>query len=519
MDVSCPQCQTEYEFEDARIPDAGLSVKCTECAKVFRINKPVKTAKSAPGREWRLRQADGSVFAFKRLTTLQKWIVEEKVTRDDEISLTGGNWKKLSDVAELASFFHVVDAALAKGQSPSPEQPRPEIVPEPGVQTLEPVKSPPRRPSQPLPSPGEVLAGGPLPVAAAGPASARVSPEPKLAAVIQLNPGGNSATWLSQRRAATGGAVDELAGLSELASAPLAAVPPAPPAPVVAPAPLVPSPPPSAPRQPVSPTVAMAASTVEALRQATSQPLPPMSPPAGGAGRSPALVASVATAVVLLLGGGGWYVLRYVPEQARLEAERNAAADAAEKARLQAEADAQARLRQAEEDARVRAQLEEKLRQEAAEREAALDAGAGSGPDAGAVAELPPKGGPAKVPPAPKGYNALLDEADRVRQRAPARALALYEQAESLKPSAVDPPVGRGYALLDLGRAAESEVAFRQALTLNPTYAPALMGSAEAFKAQGKREQAIKMYERYLDVLPDGAEANVARTNIQRLKR
>ncbi|MBX7102136.1 MAG: tetratricopeptide repeat protein, partial [Myxococcaceae bacterium] len=266
-------------------------------------------------------------------------------------------------------------------------------------------------------------------------------------------------------------------------------------------------------------TVAMAAHTVEALRQATSQPLPSMPAPAADAGRGPALVASVATALVLLLGGGGWYVLRYVPEQARLEAERKAAEAAAEKARAQAQAEAEARRRQAEEDARVRAQLEEKLRLEEQERQAALDAGAAGAADAGAVAELPSKGGTGKSPSSPKGYNALLDEADRVRARQPARALSLYEQAEALKPSAVDPPVGRGYALLELGRAAESEVAFRQALTLNPTYAPALMGSAEAFKAQGKREQAITMYERYLDVLPDGAEANVARTNLQRLKR
>ncbi|KFE67709.1 hypothetical protein DB31_8192 [Hyalangium minutum] len=67
---------------------------------------------AAPGsREWRLRQPSGNTFTFKDLTTLQKWIVERKVARDDEISLTGETWKRLGDIAELATFFQVVDEA------------------------------------------------------------------------------------------------------------------------------------------------------------------------------------------------------------------------------------------------------------------------------------------------------------------------------------------------------------------------------------------------------------------------
>ena len=62
-----------------------------------------------------MRQANGNVFTFKELTTLQKWIVERKVARDDEISLTGESWKRLGNIAELASFFQVVDEAQ-KGQ-------------------------------------------------------------------------------------------------------------------------------------------------------------------------------------------------------------------------------------------------------------------------------------------------------------------------------------------------------------------------------------------------------------------
>src|SRR5439155_20126942 len=70
---------------------------------------PLMTQPAA--REWKVRQPSGNIFSFKELTTLQKWIVERKVSRDDEISLTGEAWKRLGHLAELASFFQIVDDA------------------------------------------------------------------------------------------------------------------------------------------------------------------------------------------------------------------------------------------------------------------------------------------------------------------------------------------------------------------------------------------------------------------------
>src|SRR4051812_33729560 len=154
MDVRCERCKTDYEFDDARITEAGVTVKCTTCGHVFKVKKkalvvtvPVNpddgqvsispasaSSMSAPpagagaflsgpgvpgaapkDKEWKVRQSNGNVFTFKELTTLQKWIVERKVTREDEISLTGESWKRLGNIAELASFFQVVDEAQ-KGQ-------------------------------------------------------------------------------------------------------------------------------------------------------------------------------------------------------------------------------------------------------------------------------------------------------------------------------------------------------------------------------------------------------------------
>jgi predicted Zn finger-like uncharacterized protein len=165
MDVRCERCRAQYVFDDEQVTPSGLTVQCTNCGHVFKVKKkelvvtvPVKpgeegapipataaaprsasTAVPAAGagaprtsspampavqppaallhpeaerpREWRVRQANGNIFTFRELTTLQKWIIEQKVARDDEISLSGDQWKRLGNIAELASFFQVVEAA------------------------------------------------------------------------------------------------------------------------------------------------------------------------------------------------------------------------------------------------------------------------------------------------------------------------------------------------------------------------------------------------------------------------
>src|SRR6185295_15298788 len=151
MDVACEKCKENYEFDDSRITESGVTVKCTTCGHVFKVKRkaPVVTmsvnppdgqmsvspasatappfgagtfvpsvpgATPAPGhKEWKVRQANGNVFQFRELTILQTWIVERKVSRDDEMSLNGDTWKRLGNIAELASFFQVVDEAQ-KGQ-------------------------------------------------------------------------------------------------------------------------------------------------------------------------------------------------------------------------------------------------------------------------------------------------------------------------------------------------------------------------------------------------------------------
>ena len=173
MDVRCRQCGTEYELDDARVGSTGTTVKCSTCSHVFKVmpsgdtreasgvqrpapagggERPERTPRTpstetpklgtqpAPPRasvvaaavpppaapqaagDWMVKKADGQIFRFRELTTLQKWIVERKVVRDDEISRTGKSWKKLGEIAELTSFFQVVEAADAAQRSVSMAQ-------------------------------------------------------------------------------------------------------------------------------------------------------------------------------------------------------------------------------------------------------------------------------------------------------------------------------------------------------------------------------------------------------------
>jgi len=118
MDVRCDKCGTEYEFDEARVGENGVTVKCTNCGHVFRVKRRVPSAPAAasttPGtREWIVKKPDGQMIAFRELTTLQKWIVEGRINRDDEISRNGETWKRLGNIAELEPFFSVFERAKA----------------------------------------------------------------------------------------------------------------------------------------------------------------------------------------------------------------------------------------------------------------------------------------------------------------------------------------------------------------------------------------------------------------------
>src|SRR5436190_14859145 len=140
MDVRCDRCQTEYELDDDSVAGPGASVQCTTCGHTFvvsragsitigttpptgmsgaetpgptpRISQSQTTgATPPPVPEWVLATEEGQTHRLRDLTTLQKWVVERRVSRADRVSHRGGPWRVLSDVDELRPFFDVVEQA------------------------------------------------------------------------------------------------------------------------------------------------------------------------------------------------------------------------------------------------------------------------------------------------------------------------------------------------------------------------------------------------------------------------
>jgi predicted Zn finger-like uncharacterized protein len=164
MDVRCERCRAQYTFEESQVPGAGLTVQCTACGHVFRVARkelvvtlPVRpedlgeaptpaTAVAAqrplpsaePPNPWTIRQQGGQTLSFSELSTLQRWIVERKVTRGDEVTQGDGVWVRLGTLAELQTFFEVVEAAhRGEGRTtaryPAATSPAPEAVQPPAA--------------------------------------------------------------------------------------------------------------------------------------------------------------------------------------------------------------------------------------------------------------------------------------------------------------------------------------------------------------------------------------------------
>lgn len=485
MDVRCPRCQSEYELDDGRVTDDGVTVKCSECQHVFRVKKkslvmtlPVRDDQvptaplppTAQAREWKVRQPNGNIYLCRELTTLQKWIIEGKVGRDDEISLTGETWKRLGNIPELASFFQVVEDAK-KGRAydaiRASQVDLPAVVPPP-------------------PPPPSIPPGGRITDTWKEPNFSLPPPAPPPAAPAPPAP---------------------VESLKETIKAPSFAAPP-------------PEPKKPAPR-PAPPAVELDDRELErAVR-------------GGGGMKWVALILGG-----LLVGGGaGYYFGFYEPEQqAKADAERLAAQRAADEARVKAEQEAARQKAEAEAEARRRAAAEATI--DAGEPDAGLDAGSApvdagvvaravdagvdTPADAGTKSEKTPKGsGPTEPVAAPGGrsYDFYMERGDALRDaEKPSAALSFYGKAADLKPDRVEPVVGRGFALFDMGQMLQAEASFEQALRINGRYGPAIMGMAEVQKAQGKKSKAIEFYQRYLDEHPSGSEANVAKNAIERLK-
>jgi len=40
--ITCPSCSASFPVDPAKIPEAGVSVRCSSCGDVFRVERPAE---------------------------------------------------------------------------------------------------------------------------------------------------------------------------------------------------------------------------------------------------------------------------------------------------------------------------------------------------------------------------------------------------------------------------------------------------------------------------------------------
>ncbi|MEO0325201.1 MAG: zinc-ribbon domain-containing protein, partial [Myxococcota bacterium] len=129
MDVTCPRCATEYEFDAALVARRGTTVKCTTCEHLFQVMPPAGAAL----RPWLVRRADGASWELSSLKGLQLAIARGELGPADTLSRGDGIFRPLGAIAELTSLF-------ADAQARPSGPPRADTVLDAGPPTARPVR-------------------------------------------------------------------------------------------------------------------------------------------------------------------------------------------------------------------------------------------------------------------------------------------------------------------------------------------------------------------------------------------
>ncbi len=187
MDVTCPRCQTDYEFDDALVSERGTTVKCTNCGHQFRVFRPrAATTVSIAPELWRIERRQGEALELRSLVELQRAIRAGRVSRDDLLRRGEGPSRRVGDIPELEPFFPTPRSEGAPNTLPLPVA-EPLVTAPPRVPAHTPSYGKPT--SVPPPRPG---AGGtarpPGGVPPPPQASHQIPPAPRLPTPLGLAP-------------------------------------------------------------------------------------------------------------------------------------------------------------------------------------------------------------------------------------------------------------------------------------------------------------------------------------------
>jgi tetratricopeptide (TPR) repeat protein len=125
-----------------------------------------------------------------------------------------------------------------------------------------------------------------------------------------------------------------------------------------------------------------------------------------------------------------------------------------------------------------------------------------------------PKPGNAASP--SKGYASLMRAAKKLKRKQPSKALDLYKQALAQRPSSVDALSNVGRLQLKSGKTSAAIKTFTRCRKAMPRYTPCMYWHGRSLEKAGRRSDAEKAYEKYLDVNPDGSQAIDVRRRLSR---
>src|SRR5262249_24915483 len=108
------------------------------------------------------------------------------------------------------------------------------------------------------------------------------------------------------------------------------------------------------------------------------------------------------------------------------------------------------------------------------------------------------------------GYDQLLSKANSLADTDCNAAEVWYVKALQQKPNGLEALTGSGMCMLELSKYASAHSRFRTALSVDPRYEGALWGVAEAYRKQGRKDDAITALKQYLDIYPSSYKAKAA---------
>ena len=169
-----------------------------------------------------------------------------------------------------------------------------------------------------------------------------------------------------------------------------------------------------------------------------------------------------------------------------------------------------------EEEAEGEAETEEAEQPEAPTQARGEDRGTDRGTDRGGDR----RGGGSESGAIPGGrdYSWYIRSGDERLERGDVeRAQQYYEAARGVRPGGSEALTGLGYVALERGNASQAASNFRQAA--GQGYAEAYIGLGSAYRRLGRNADALTAYERYLERLPSGPRASIARRQVEELRR